>query len=121
MPPSREALFARPIKEIARICGVSLRTVRRWRDGTRRPPDTALMLLSRDLGYLDPHWRGWTIRGEHIVSPEHWRVSRNDALSVPLLHQQISVLKAENRRLQEALEPSLDDQPLPATWELEVG
>lgn len=79
------------------------------------------MLLSRDLGYLDPHWRGWTIRGEHIVSPEHWRVSRNDALSVPLLHQQISVLKAENRRLQEALEPSLDDQPLPATWELEVG
>lgn len=101
------------IKEIARLCGVSLKTARRWKDGSTCPPKTALSILSGDLGFLSPHWRGWTIRGENIVSPEQWTVSRNDALSVPLLHQQIAVLKAENRRLQEALEPKIEDQPQP--------
>ena len=122
MRHSRDELFRYSISEIAKLCGVTARTVRRWRDGTRRPPDLALMLLSRDLGYLDPLWKGWTIRAGSIVSPEGWTVSRNDALAVPLLHQQIAVLNAELRTLRNDVRAAgLEEQPAPADWEIAAG
>jgi hypothetical protein len=79
------------------------------------------MILSGDLGFLSPEWRGWRIRGNEIISPDGWTVNRNDALIVPLMHGQISALRADLRRAKERIEelearPAQDDQPLPSTW-----
>jgi hypothetical protein len=119
--PERNVLFGISVSEIASICQVDLATARRWKRGATCPPAAALMLLSRDLGYLDPDWRGWRIQGGLIISPDQWTVSRNDALSVPLLHGQIAALRHDLARAREQLEelkrtPQADDQPLPSTW-----
>jgi len=49
-----EVLYGVPITELARICRVSERTARRWKNGVRRPPQTALMIVAADLGAQGP-------------------------------------------------------------------
>ena len=114
------AVYGIPAKELARICQVDLSTARRWKRGAICPPKTALMILSRDLGCFDEEWRGWTIRGEDLVSPDGWCVNRNDALIVPLQHGQIAALRAEIAALREQAE-QLEDQPTPDSWEIATG
>lgn len=46
--PRAPELYGIPEEEIARICGVHVRTARRWKQGIRKPPATALMILARD-------------------------------------------------------------------------
>lgn len=99
-------------KEIAAICHVDLATARRWRRQAVCPPWTALALLAGDLGCFSDHWRGWTIRGETLTSPEGWTTTRGEAMSVQILHQQIAVLKSELRRATETL--ALEEQPSPS-------
>jgi hypothetical protein len=107
-PPSLSAFSA---KDIAAICHVDLATARRWRRQAVCPPWTALALLGRDLGCFSAHWRGWTIHGETLTSPEGWSTTRGEAMSVQILHQQIAILKAELRRTTETL--ALEEQPAP--------
>lgn len=117
-----DSVFLPSAKEIARICGVSLKTARRWKKGTICPPRTALMILSGDLGYLSPEWRGWRIRGNEITSPYGWTISRGDALTVPLMHGQLSALRidlANARARIEQLE-GVENQPLPDSWVISV-
>lgn len=114
VPPE---LYGINIKEIARICAVSEKTATRWKDGTTCPPQTALWILARDLGCFSPPWRGWTIRGEELISPESWSITLNDVLASPLLRQQLAVYQAENRTLKAdlaAMEGPQEDQPSPA-------
>lgn len=111
MPQRPDALYGLPIKYIVQVCRVSEKTAARWKAGTTCPPYSALALLTGDLGALSTHWRGWTIRGEEIISPEQWTVSRNDALSVPLLRQQVKVLEAELRKIQ-GIRDALEEQPI---------
>lgn len=111
MKQQPDALYGLSIIHIVRVCKVSAKTARRWKTGTTCPPYSALALLAADLGALSSYWRGWTIRGENIVSPEEWTVSRNDALSVPLLRQQVKVLEAELRKIQ-GVRDSLEEQPI---------
>ena len=73
------------------------------------------MILRRDLGCFAAQWRGWTINGEDLVSPEGWTVNRNDALIVPMMHGQISALRAKIRDL-EAQRDAIEEQPTPAEW-----
>lgn len=112
MPPRAPELFGINIKELARICRVSLKTAMRWKDGQTVPPQTALMVLRRDLGCFSEYWRGWTVNGEDLVSPEGWTVNRNDALIVPLMHGQISALRAKIADL-EAVRDAIEEQPEP--------
>lgn len=70
------------------------------------------MILARDLGCFSEFWRGWTVNGEDLVSPDGWCVNRNDALIVPLMHGQISALRAEIAKLKEAAD-AIEEQPLP--------
>src|SRR6266850_1688405 len=107
-PPSE--LYGIPVSEIARICQVDLSTARRWKRGAKCPPKSALMLLARDLGCFSPFWRGWTVNGEDLVSPDGWCVNRNDALCVPIMHGQISALRAEIAKLKEAAD-AIEEQP----------
>lgn len=117
-----DILYGIPVKEIARICEVDLTTARRWKRGARCPPSSALMLLSRDLGYLDPRWAGWTIRSGDIVSPEGWRASPGDVLSIQLTQAQLSAYRTENRSLKAALDDAeaatFEEQPMPHQWEI---
>lgn len=105
-------VYGIPVKELARICRVSLKTAHRWKTGQSVPSYTQLALIIRDLGCFAPEWRGWTINGEDLVSPEGWCVNRNDALVVPLMHGQIAALKAKLADL-EATHDALEDQPEP--------
>ena len=120
VPRCPEVLYGIPSKEIARICQVDLRTARRWKRGDASPPLSALMMLSRNLGHLDPKWEGWTIRGGEIISPDGRRISRDDALIVQLMHGQIAALRydlAKARAELDTLKASqTDDQPLPSQW-----
>jgi hypothetical protein len=106
-------------KEIAALCGVDERTAARWKAGTTCPPESALMILRRDLGCFDERWKGWTINGGDIVSPEGWAIDRNHALTVPLMHGQISALRQKIATLEKALAaaggaPDTD-------WEIEIS
>ncbi len=120
VPRCLEVLYGIPSKEIARICNVDVATARRWKRGATLPTPAALMILSRDLGHLDPLWEGWTVRGGQIISPEGWKISRDDALSIPLMHGQIAALRRDLADAKAALDKlqasQTDDQPLPEQW-----
>jgi len=120
-----EELYRWSAKEIAQVCGVDLSTARRWKRGATCPPKTALVLLSRDLGYLDPAWRGWTLVNGTLVSPENWIATPGDVLSIQLTQAQLSTYRAENRGLKAALAAAeagyFEDQPQPHQWEIAAG
>ena len=97
-----------PAEEIARICRVSLKTAMRWKHGDTHPPQTALMILTGDLGYLDPAWRGWMLQDGKLVSREGWEVTAGDVLSLPLLRAQIATYQAKERQIL-----AMDEQPEP--------
>jgi hypothetical protein len=100
-----------PAQVIAERCRVDIATARRWKSGRSRIPSAAAALLLGELGMFSPAWRGWRIVDEEIVSPDGWRISRNDALAVPLLHAQLSALRSEVAQLKECTK--LDEQPVP--------
>lgn len=117
-----DVLYRWSVKEIAALCEVNITTARRWKRGARCPPHSALILLSRDLGYLDPRWSGWTIRNGEIISPEGWRATPGDVLSIQLTQAQLSAYRTENRSLKAALDEAeaatFEEQPLPGQWEI---
>jgi len=100
-----------PAQVIAERCRVDIATARRWKSGRSRVPPAAAALLLGELGMFSPAWRGWRIVDEEIISPDGWRISRNDALAVPLLHAQISALRGEVAHLKKCT--GLDEQPIP--------
>ena len=112
-------------KDIARICKVDLATARRWKRGATCLPETARMILERDLGCFDSGWAGWTINsvGE-LVSPENWRATRGDVMCIQLTQMQLGDFRRENKILKDelqALEAQVDipeAQPLPDQWEI---
>jgi hypothetical protein len=122
LPPPE--LLGISIKEIAKLCQVSVRTARRWKQGTMCPPETALMVLRGDLGLFDPEWRGWTLRHGCLISPEGWEMRASDVLASRLHEAQLSAWRIENRRLQfeleRALSMHLDDQPTPDSWDVQI-
>lgn len=117
MSRSDDILYRWSINDIARLCKVDLTTARRWKRGAICPPETALMILAGDLGVFDPTWRGWTIRGETIYSPEGWEATMGDVRSLPLLRQINASYRSENRNLREMLDVAeglaIEEQPLP--------
>lgn len=119
-------LYGIPISEIQRICGVSLKTVQRWKRGASCPPESALMLLRRDLGCLHPHWKGWhiSLRGE-LCSPENWITTPGAVLAMHFHHSQISALRQQINDLRGQLRreeiEQYEEQPLPSQWEIAVS
>lgn len=103
------------VKELARICHVSLKTAGRWKDGSTCPPESALLLLAADLGCFDAAWKGWRARRGKLISPEGWEITLGDVISAPLLRQQLAAFKSELKRLRAAAD-TIQDQPLPADW-----
>src|ERR1700760_4887579 len=110
-------LYGIGINEIADRCKVSIRTARRWKQGTMCPPESALMILRRDLGAFSEHWKGWTIRDKEITAPWGWTIARDHALTVPLMHGQISALRQELANLKKQLADAGADV---GDWEVEI-
>lgn len=96
-------LYGLSPNDLVRLCGVDISTARRWKRGAFCPPKTALMILARDLGCFSDYWRGWTINGEDIVSPEGWCIDRNHALALPLVHGQVAALRQKVAQLEKEL------------------
>lgn len=99
------------ISELARICHVSLKTARRWKEGSTCPPMSARLLLAGDLGCLDSAWAGWVVRRGALISPEGWEIKVNDVMAVPLVRAQLDAYKTEERKLL-----ALPSQPEAADW-----
>lgn len=106
-----------PVKHIAATCGVDLTTARRWKRGAQRPPPWAFPLLTGDLGFFDPVWKGWRLIRGDLVSPENWIITLGDVLAQRLVAAQISAYQIENKRLKSILAElergGYDDQPTP--------
>lgn len=116
-PPA--ALYGWNVKDIARICRVSLKTAQRWKAGQSVPPESALMLLRGDLGAFDPAWAGWCVRRGQLISPENWIATPGDVLSIQLTQAQLAAYRHENRQLRLSLsEMEFEEQPLPGQWEI---
>jgi hypothetical protein len=119
-----DILYGLNVNEIAARCGVDLATARRWKRGATCPPQTALMLLARDLGCFHPRWKGWQIseRGE-LCSPENWIATPGDVLSIQLVQAQLATYRSENRALKQALAAEdaekYEEQPAPGDWQIE--
>lgn len=73
----------------------------------------AVLMLTGDLGSLDPQWAGWILRNGNIYSPEGLEVSIGDVRSVPFLRMQLATYQTENRKLRE---PKIEEQPAPSEW-----
>lgn len=99
------------ISEIARICGVCIKTATRWKDGKTCPPKSALLLLAGDLGCFDSAWAGWVVRRGALISPEGWEIKLNDVMAVPLVRAQLEAYKTEERKLL-----ALPSQPEVTEW-----
>jgi hypothetical protein len=117
-----EILFHYNINEIARICRVSPKTARRWKAGQVGTPETAIMVLSRDIGTFHPDWIGWSIssRGE-LCSPENWIATPGAIRAMQFHRSQLSALREEILILKSQLATEeierYEEQPLPDQWE----
>ena len=88
------------------------------------------MILSRDLGFIHPRWKGWVINdlGE-LCSPENWIATPGDVLAIQLTQLQLGDYRRENRALKQALEEldnelylrEFEEQPRPQDWEIATG
>jgi transcriptional regulator with XRE-family HTH domain len=119
VPPE---IYRWSLNEIAQLCGVSLKTAKRWKTGQAVPPRSAIMLLSRDLGMLHPRWAGWHIsaRGE-LCSPENWIATPGDVLSIQLTQAQLAAYRHETLQLRATLaELEFEEQPLPENWSIAI-
>lgn len=105
-------LYGIPPEVIAKVCQVSNKTARRWKQEKFEPPKTALMILAADLGAFDPAWRGWRVNNGVLISPDGWEITMTDVLSAPLLRAQLEAYKAENRDLRTKWN-AYDEQPMP--------
>jgi hypothetical protein len=124
MQDPKDILFGKQIKEIVRVCGVDITTARRWKRGAQRPPDWALCLLTGDLSFFDPKWRGWRLIRGDLVSPENWVITQGDVLAQRLVAAQISSYQVENRALKAKLAElergGYEDQPTPDAWDVKI-
>jgi hypothetical protein len=71
-------VYSLPVEVIADRCGVSTATAKRWKLGRARIPHPATVVLSGRLGSISPHWHGWRIQGDALISPEGERIHQAD-------------------------------------------
>lgn len=120
----KDIFYGIQIKEIARICEVDITTARRWKRGAQRPPNWALCLLTGDLSFFDPKWKGWRLIRGDLVSPENWVITLGDVLAQRLVAAQIAAYQIENRWLKAELEElkrgGYEDQPTPDSWDVKI-
>lgn len=89
---------------IARACGVSVRTARRWRAAGQMPAAYALGLAlveDGDLGAVAPDWRGWRLIRGQLFSPDGWGFTPGEIQAAPLHVLLIGELRRQLARPQQ--------------------
>ena len=82
--------------ELAQLCGVSVRTARRWRAG--RLPAYAVRLValvSGELVQIDRAWKGWRLTPEGLRSPDGVLFTPGDIAAGPFQKQLIDELERQ--------------------------
>jgi hypothetical protein len=81
-------------------------------------------VLSGDLGFLDPAWRGWRLKDGHLLSPESWELSMGDVLASRLHEAQLAAWRKEVRDMKalvaEYERGGYEDQPTPDSWDVQI-
>lgn len=91
---------------LARLCFVSVRTVRRWRRTNRAPAVVLawLELIKRGhLGTIDAAFTGWVLRNGSLENEHGWRFTPAELMSIPYLHSAVAAYRAEIRQLKQQL------------------
>lgn len=93
-----------PSELLARLSGVSICTARRWRRRQRAPAAVVALLQIRYsgmLGLVSPAWHEWTLREGKLGNKDGHEYSPGEVWAIPILHQQVAVLEATVRQLQQ--------------------
>jgi len=53
--------------------------------------------LEGELEPLSRHWAEWSIRGQHLVSPEGWAFTPGEVRSILFMRAQVAAYQAERR------------------------
>lgn len=120
----QDILYGINVNEIARLCKVDVTTARRWKRGAKCPPQSALMILSGDLGHLDPAWAGWRLSRGQLISPEGWEALPGHVRAMKMMHATLGIYRRENQHLKAEVQQlvaerdAFEDQPAPASWEI---
>ena len=80
-------------------CGVSRRTLKRWKRTGHVPrwAQILIRLLDGELDAIDPAFSGWIIRRGELVSPENWCFTPGEVRSIPLLQTLAALCTARAR------------------------
>jgi Phage protein len=79
--------YGHSVRDLARLAGVTERSVRRWKVAGRVPEPYSTrvsLLLTADLGALSEAWGGWSIQRGELVSPEGLRLLPQHLRALPL-------------------------------------
>ncbi len=81
-------------RELARRARVHLSTARRWLRSGRRPWWLdELQWLESDLGRLSEPWRGWSLAGQRLRSPEGELFTPTDLRALRVMRGQIAAYR----------------------------
>ena len=95
-----DLLYGIGCEQIAGLTGVHISTARRWKRTGKHPRWLAPFIAMAVEGQLAPignAWRGWMLRGKHLVSPEGWEFTAGEIRSIPLLHAQVRIYQGRER------------------------
>jgi Phage protein len=95
-------------KELARACGVTQRTARRWTRAGQLPRvyQAAIATLEpHDLGQVSPDWSGFKVFRGELVTPEGMALRPGEIRSIPIRQQYTRNLELAVERLKMGLEP----------------
>jgi len=117
-----DPLYGVAAEQVASLTGVHLSTARRWKRTGKHPRWLApflAMALEGQLGPIAAAWRGWIVRGQHLVSPEGWQFTFGEIRSIPFLHAQVRTYQRRERTHLQA--DWIDERYVEAVESVEAG
>ncbi|WP_064608587.1 DUF3653 domain-containing protein [Photobacterium sp. J15] len=85
------------IENTAKLCFKTVRTVTQWDKGKSIPPECKRLMRMYSGLELDPlgdEWRGWSIRGGRLITPNSWSLTPDRIITGNALLE----INAENDR-----------------------
>ena len=90
------------VSQVADLCGVSVRTVKRWLDDGA--PLMAYSLIQAHAGSLEPFgWDGWSLRNGVLFSPTGLEYTPNEINAWHFKYQELASLRSRCERMKEEI------------------
>jgi len=93
--------YGHSVRDLARLAGVTERSVRRWKVAGRVPEPYSTrvaLLLTADLGALSQAWKGWSIQKGELLSPEGLRLLPQHLRALPLQREALRAHRQARHR-----------------------